>query len=128
MHTPTHHLPGRLRLRFSQLKQQIGQLNHLAEALRAIDGVVAVETSPITGGVLVHYENATGNTPAFWNQIETVLLAKQLYLDPRPLGRRSGSYAGDDGGVVRKFAEGIGSALVDKLIQRSAVALVAVLF
>lgn len=88
--SPTH--PGRLRLRFTQLKQQTEQLARMAAAMRAIGGVTAVETSPITGGLLIHFDPLTGKTTAFWDQVEAVLLAHQLLLlDPRPLGAlRSG--------------------------------------
>lgn len=87
MQAPLPAVPGRLRLRFTQLKQQTAQLTRMAEALRAVSGVILVETSPLTGGLLVHYDAVIGKTTAFWDQIEAVLLAHQLVLDPRPLGR-----------------------------------------
>lgn len=88
MHTPPP-LPGRLRLWFSQLKQQAGPLARLAAAMRAVNGVLIVETSPVTGGLLVHYDALIGKTTPFWDQIEAVLFAHDLFLDPRSLERRN---------------------------------------
>ena len=90
MHTPANALPGRLRLRFTQLKQQTEQLGRMAAAMRAIEGVLMVETSPLTGGFLIHYDALIGKTPLFWDRIEAVLLAHQLLINPRPLSRQQG--------------------------------------
>ncbi len=91
MRTPAQAVPGRLRLRFTQLKQQTRQLNRMAASLSAIGGVLEVETSPITGGFLIHFDAAIGNTPLFWDQVEAVLQAHQLMLNPRPLARQPGA-------------------------------------
>ena len=86
MRAPSPTVTGRLRLRFTQLKQQREQLAVMAAAMHAIDGVTSVETSQGTGGLLIHYDAAIGRTTRFWDQVEAVLLAHQLLLDPRPLG------------------------------------------
>jgi hypothetical protein len=134
MNTLTAPLPGRLRLWFSQLKQQAEPLARLAAAMRAVDGVLIVETSPITGGLLIHYDALIGKTTAFWDQIEAVLFSHDLFMDPRSLERRGGGAAStppqaDNPGAElgRKIGGGVASALVGKLFERSAVALVAAL-
>lgn len=124
MHAPTHHLPGRLRLRFRQLKNQAGQLEHLAAGLRATCGVIDVQTSLFTGGALVRYDPVVGKSPAFWDQVEAVLLSQHLYMDTRPPVGPSGDAAA---GLVRRMAGGVAAALTDKLIERSAIALLAAL-
>lgn len=86
MQAPSPAVPGRLRLRFTQLKQQTEQLTRMAAALHTVAGVMGVETSPLTGALLIHYDAVIGKTTSFWDQIEAVLLAHQLALDPRPLG------------------------------------------
>jgi hypothetical protein len=135
MNTLTAPLPGRLRLWFSQLKQQAEPLARLAAAMRAVDGVLIVETSPITGGLLIHYDALIGKTTAFWDQIEAVLFSHDLFMDPRSLERRGDAATppappqADNPGVEpgRKIGGGIACALVGKLFERSAVALVAAL-
>ncbi len=102
--------------------------------MRAVDGVLLVETSPITGGLLIHYDALIGKTTAFWDQIEAVLVSHDLFLDPRSLERRSTAatpvppQADSPGAELgRKIGGGIGSKLVGKLFERSAGALVAAL-
>ncbi|CAO3432934.1 hypothetical protein [Azospirillum doebereinerae] len=51
------HLPGRLRVRDSALRQ--ASRNELLQAtLRGWDGVLSVTGNPATGGVLIHYDPA----------------------------------------------------------------------
>ncbi|WP_426211959.1 HMA2 domain-containing protein [Massilia sp. TWP1-3-3] len=98
MDQPSSSVPGRLRLRFTQLKQQTAQLDSMAAALHAIDGVQAVETNAPSGSLLINYAAASGKTTQFWDQVEAVLLAHQLLLDPRPLGRQRQDGPGHNGG------------------------------
>lgn len=151
MHLPTAPVPGRLRLWFSQLRHQGEQIAQLATTMRAVHGVLLVEASPLTGGLLIHYDAATGKTAAFWHQIEAALVAHELFLDPRAMARRApGALAGprspkapprppreaNTGAVQapspgselgRSLGAGIASGLVGKLVERSAIALVAAL-
>ncbi|MEJ7805637.1 MAG: hypothetical protein WKG03_06915 [Telluria sp.] len=149
MQTPSLPVPGRLRLRFTQLKQQTEQLMRMAEALHAVGGVLTVETSPPIGALLIHYDAVVGKTTAFWDQIEAVLLAHQLLLDPRPLGRHpspkpphpakgaassaggaAAQHAGKDSAPApkpRNIASTLAARLADGLVDRCAVALVAAL-
>lgn len=132
MNRPTHELPGRLRLRFTQLKRDPYQLSVVTEAMRNVAGVMSVEESPITGGMLIHYAAGLGASRKFWNDIEVILLAHHLHHDPRPLGRQAPAPASElgrrmVGGVIDGIVDGVSGALVDKLVKRSAVALVAAL-
>ena len=97
MHIPTDTQQGRLRLRFSQLKHQTEQLGSMAAAMRAIEGVLMVETIAQSGGFLIHYDALIGKTPAFWDGVEAVLLAHKLLLNPRPLARLQGPLPGAPG-------------------------------
>lgn len=123
-----HHLRGRLRLRFSNLKNNLEQLTGVIETLRGVAGVAAIEASPYTGGMLIHYDQAAGDTRRFWDDIEAGLALHGLHHDPRPLRRQNAPGAPGRG---RALAPGVADTLVDKLvdklIERSAVALVAAL-
>ena len=130
-------LPGRLRLRFTQLKQSPGMLALVCNDLRAVAGVTAVDASALTGGVLIQYEGVVGSASRFWNEIDAVLLAYHPNHEPRPFGRqarmRDAELVGGAGGIggirlARKFSDGAAGALLERLIERSAVALVARLF
>ena len=134
-------VPGRLRLRFTQLKQQTEQLMRMAEALHAVSGVMTVDISVPIGGLLINYDAVIGKTTAFWDQIEAVLLAHQLLLDPRPLGRhpaaakpvqppKGGAAArstGKESPARAPKPRSIASTLAARLVDSCAVALVAAL-
>lgn len=75
--------PGRLRLRFSLLKKNPARMAAVCDALRAIGGIGAVEGSPVTGAMLIHYDGAAGNNPRFWDDVEAVLEYHHLHHDAR---------------------------------------------
>lgn len=123
-----HHLRGRLRLRFSTLKNDLPRLTGVIESLRGVAGVDAVEASPYTGGMLIHYDPAAGDTRRFWDDVQTALASHSLYHDPRPLQRQAGAGApGRKAGVADALAGKLVDKMLDKLVERSAVALVAAL-
>ena len=128
MYGQTHHLRGRLRLRFSHLKNNFTQLTGVIESLQAVAGVSSVEGTPLTGGMLVFYDTAIGDTRKFWDDIEAVLKLHGLHHNPRPLARQPGAAAPSRAGAA---ASGIAGLLVDKLadklVERSAMALRAAL-
>lgn len=121
-----HHLRGRLRLRFSNLKNNLPQLTGVIDTLRDVAGVEAIEASPYTGGMLIHYAQAAGDTGQFWDEIEAGLARHGLHHDPRPLRRQAGP--GAPGAVLAATPLGkVVDTLVDKLAERSALALLAAL-
>lgn len=87
MRAPAPPVPGRLRLSFSQLKQQHALLERMAASLAAINGVITVETCATTGGLLIQFDSVVGNTPVFWDRIESVLHSYELMHNPRPMAR-----------------------------------------
>lgn len=132
MYGQTHHLRGRLRLRFSHLKNNLSQLTGVIESLRAVAGVSAVEGTPFTGGMLVFYDTAMGDTRQFWDDIEAVLKSHGLHHNPRPLARQTGPAAacrvsGKPSGMAGLLVDKLADKLADKLVEPSAMALLAVL-
>lgn len=124
MNERRHDRPSRLRLRFTQLKHDARLRDAVTASLRVVQGVVSVETSASSGGIQIHYDRATGSTRKFWNDIEAVLLANHLHHATKPLDRQTHAPISALG---HKVAEGVASTLVNKLIERSAIALVAAL-
>lgn len=129
MYGQTHHLRGRLRLRFSQLKNHSEQLSAVTASLRRIAGIHTVEDSPYTGGILIHYDSASGDTRRFWDDIAATLEAHGLHHDPRPLARRSmpAAPANTGSGAGGALVAAVGGVVVDKLVERCALALFAAL-
>lgn len=100
----TLQLRGHLRLRFSNLKNNIQRLTAVIESLRYVAGVEAVEASPFTGGMLIHYAPAAGETRKFWDDVEAMLEVHGLHHDPRPFKHRSNRLRQGGGGAVRAAA------------------------
>lgn len=99
MRAPAQSVPGRLRLSFTQLKQQPALLERMAASLGSVNGVITVETTSIAGALLVQFDCEVGNTPVFWDRIESVLHSYELMHNPRPLARmrNNGGDAGPAG-------------------------------
>lgn len=51
-----HRLPGRLRLRLSELRNDPESLASIAASLRCLPGIQAVEANAVTGSLLIRYE------------------------------------------------------------------------
>ena len=124
MYRQSHSPPGRLRLRLNQLRHDPVQLGRIAALMRDIDGVLSVEPSPITGGVLIHYDAAKGLTRQFWNDVESFLSEHKLNAAARAAPYQTVAVGAGPG---RAIAEGVIETLVGKLVERSALALVAAL-
>lgn len=78
MHTSNATLPYRFQLQFSHLKRDPRQLAIVTSEMRTVAGVVAVEESPRTGGMLIHYAAAAATCRQFWSDMERILLAHHL--------------------------------------------------
>lgn len=107
-----HHVPGRLRVRVGALKGDRPGLDALAAAMRARHGVTGAEPNPVTGSLLLIYD------PASSSAVLLLLALAEMGYD----GARSPAPAGLDrlGTAAVEFA-------IDRLVERSALALVAVL-
>lgn len=124
MMTSNYRLPGRLRLRFPQLKRDACRIGAVTADMRALPGVVSVEESPITGSMLIHYDASASGSPTFWADIEAILWAHHLAQDIRGHEVHRRIPATDLG---REIIDRLAGVLVDKVIQRSAALLVAAL-
>jgi hypothetical protein len=120
----THHLPGRLRLRFQQLRRNPSDAARVSEHLSRIDGVLAVDAQPITGGLLIYYDVDKARGPALWNAMRATLGQHGLE-SAAPQARAGG--AGSSGSAGTGVAKVVAAVLVEKIVERSALALVAAL-
>lgn len=53
-----HHIPGRARIRVPTAKRNPQLLRRVANAAAKMGGAKGVETNPVTGSVLIHYERS----------------------------------------------------------------------
>lgn len=114
-----------MRLRFPQLKGAPIAAARFAGDVRQLDGVLAVEATAATGSVLVTYRADSDRALHFLPELEQVLARHGL---AAPDTRRAAhAPAPAAGGVTDGVAARLVGAIVDKLVERSALALVVAL-
>ena len=52
-----HHVPGRIRVKLPDLKQEPAEAERAMKALNGVEGVTAVKVTPLTGSVVVLYDS-----------------------------------------------------------------------
>lgn len=107
-----HHLPGRLRLRVAAIRRDEDAAARLREVLSAIPGVRRVDCSTLTGSLLVDYDGARTGLATLLRRLG------EAGIDEPP--RRGAS-------PVHGMAEKVVAMVVDRLVERSALALLGVL-
>jgi hypothetical protein len=112
-----HHVSGRLRLKLEQIRRQPRRAQEIQIAVGRIKGITSVESNTITGSLLVRYD-------ADEVKVETILHAM------REMGLLS-TAAGVTVSQQRAFAslatDKVLDVLVEKLIERSVVAIIGAL-
>jgi hypothetical protein len=123
-----HHVPGRLRIRLHQLKANVLAAQAACEALRPLPGVTHVDSNPATGSVTIRYNRCESALHEVWR----VLHHEGLVASPVPdlgvpietepaRGVTTGSR------LISSATEAAIGFLVEKLIERSAIALIGAL-
>lgn len=126
---PVHHIPGRLRLRVPAIKHNESHAHTVGDLLRETEGVLRHALSRVTGSVVVHYAPERLDPQSLLDRLRAALPAVasgttpatlQIAALPRP------AYGGERS-VLQRLGNAVASSLTEKLIERSAVALVAAL-
>jgi len=95
-----HAIPGRIRVRVSRLKDNPGYADTVSGRLRALPGVVRVESNVRTGSVLVTYGTGAGIAelvPGLSEALQASVLPdlRAVDLEARLLGGSNGSNGSD---------------------------------
>jgi hypothetical protein len=126
---PVHHIPGRLRLRVPAIKHCERHAHAVGDVLRQTDGVLRHALSRVTGSVVVHYAPERLDPQGLLDRLRAALPAPvpgtALALLPASAPLRSGH--GGERPLLQRLGSAVASSLTEKLIERSAVALVAAL-
>jgi Heavy metal associated domain 2 len=121
-----HHVPGRIRVKVPTLKKNDAAAKEVRHMLQGLDGVTAVETSALTGSIVVHYGKDLRDSDSILST-----LRQQGYLDavtaPATGGPDEKAVFPAVSAVGEAFGKALFGALVEKVIERSALALVAAL-
>nr|MBS0019492.1 hypothetical protein [Gammaproteobacteria bacterium] len=115
-----HYVPGRLRVKCLLLKGNANRAEAVTQLLSAEEGIASCEVNPITGSVLVRYDESATSAYRVLD-----LLKRGGYIGPgvdlHAQNRSPEKTASDVGTIVSKAVMG---ALVERVVERSAVALV----
>jgi hypothetical protein len=119
-----HHVPGRLRLRLAPVKGDERAARRACAAARAIRGVIDAAANPATGSLVIHYAPERLAPAGLW----AALCEDGLVSGPCPLaGEAAASRARPITGGARRFYAAFACALLDRLAQFLARALVGAL-
>jgi Heavy metal associated domain 2 len=123
-----HHVPGRLRVRSRCLKGDRVAGLAVCAALRLIEGVTEAVTNPATGSVTVRYEHRRMAVGTIWQ----VLHREGVVASPYPTiveGKQPGTVGtgGDGPTALEKLADTLLGVVVEKIVERSTLALFAAL-
>jgi copper chaperone CopZ len=112
-----NHTAGRLRLKLAQIRKQPQRAQEIQSATRRIDGVKSVEANVVTGSLLIRYD-------AHKVDVETIMGSMR---DMGLLSAPTRTIATKNRPAASPLADKVVDMLVEKLIERSAIALVGAL-
>jgi hypothetical protein len=123
---PVHHVPGRLRLRVPAIKHSDHHADAVGRVLGQTDGVLRHVISPVTGSVVVHY------APGRCDPQQLVERLRELAPPPAAgkalaVWQPAAPVADQHETLLQRVGHSVATSLAEKLIERSALALVAAL-
>lgn len=116
-----HHIPGRLRVKCPLVKGSANHAEAVSQLLSAEEGITSCEVNPITGSVLVRYDESVTTAYRVLD-----LLKRGGYINPGAhLHSPDSSPEQTAGSAMGKMvSKAVMGALVERVVERSAVALV----
>ncbi len=125
-----HHTPGRVRVRVPAVKRHATRAESVRRHLESLPGVDAVTVRPVTGSVTVHYDADALTMPEILDHLAAgghALPApppRDLPSPPPVPAAASGSRLGAQTEQVARVVAGVA---VEKVLERSAAALIGAL-
>lgn len=119
-----HHVPGRLRVKAPALKRNPRLAAQVCSAAMTLDGVSGAEANPVTGSLIVTYDPLRIDPRMVLQRLaeDGVIRADVSLPEPDQVGFDLGRVAA---GATGNLGNALMGVLVEKLVERSAVALVA---
>ncbi|MCB2186048.1 MAG: hypothetical protein KQJ78_06495 [Deltaproteobacteria bacterium] len=106
-----HSVPGRLRLKIPELRNNTYQCQETQALLLGLEGVQDVQANCLTGSVLVHYDEAFISSADITSALEeNDLFAAHLALGPEEYRKKAAVHAGEAVGKAL-FGWAVGRAL-----------------
>lgn len=121
----THHITGRLRLKFPELKSRRDLSHAVEKAIRALPTVRLVQVNAVTGSVLIHYDARGTQQTILLNAVQDIL-ANQfgLVFSNGSSGKNAANSPHFHSNVL---VERMTEMIVEKFVERSALALLGLL-
>jgi copper chaperone CopZ len=116
-----HHVPGRLRVKTPVLKRNEQRAAAVKALLREFDGIDAVDVNTVTGSILVGYDKTRTDS----NTILAALKAQGYTEHDALVSQHRPTSHGTPSKLVQSVGKTVFGILVEKAVERSAVALVA---
>jgi copper chaperone CopZ len=116
-----HHVPGRLRVRSLQIKRNGAVAADAKRALESMEGVLVAEVSTVTGSIVVNYDTEAVSSGAILITLRERGYITEVVQLQGAVTERTGS------AFTSKVADRLVNKVVETVLERSAVALVAAL-
>lgn len=122
MSSYVHHVPGRMRVKCASLKRNEAKAGSLREGLLNLEGVTRVEANTITGSLVIHYHRDITDTKQLTSFLDCKGGIHTQSIEGVPAHHNPVAGMTQVGGWLGKAVFG---AVLEKVIERSALALVA---
>lgn len=121
-----HHVPGRLRVKDARLKRNPEGIVAVLSLGNSIDGVLDVAVSEVTGSVVITYDRDLTCPHALLDELKRRGCCNHASTLPTPAASKQAvtRALGDAGSTMGKVVFGV---MVEKLVERSAMALIGAL-
>ena len=119
-----HHIPGRLRFKFVQLKNQPARARMVESAIWKLIGVTSVEVSILSGSLLIRYEATGAEREKLLASLERTMMQIGLTSGSTTPAFSTASHLPAPAGVI---TDKLLDMLMQKCIERSALALLGIL-
>ncbi|MBU1190080.1 MAG: heavy-metal-associated domain-containing protein [Gammaproteobacteria bacterium] len=121
-----HHVPGRLRVRDARLKRNADGIAAVQSLVSAIDGVLDVSVSTVTGSVVITYDRDLTCPHALLDELKQRGCCNHTSALPTAAAPKQAvsNALSNAGNAMGKAVFGV---MVEKLVERSAMALIGAL-
>jgi Heavy metal associated domain 2 len=118
-----HHLPGRLRIRIPFFKRNEQALVTARTSLEGVEGVTSVAINPVTGSLTINYDPRV-LAPA---ELSRAMSDRGYLGADGTLTSTVGYYSARNPQIGQTVGQAVLGVVIEKLVQRSAVALIGAL-
>lgn len=121
-----HHVPGRLRVRDARIKRNPEAVAAVESLVSALEGVLAVSASQVTGSVVITYDRDITCPHALLDELKRRGCCNHASALPQPEAPTQ-AVSRALSGAGNAMGKAVFGVMVEKLVERSAVALIGAL-